>query len=333
MALVFFAGQRLYATLGPSKAVAAADGSLVLLSHGKLHRFGKDGIRSEVIDLAQLGVPVRPSDFALHRDGRLVISDPDASVLHRCKLPGGPCETLDIGLSALPGQAALPLNAAKLYIDDDAQRYYVSDNFGHRVVIADFAGKALAHSGRGTFSHPNQLATRAPGELSVVDTDHRRVATFEVTGDRWGRLVDSLDTDAGGVARPGRVWPFDSVRAPNGDTWVLIARGHMEDADLVVFDPRAKAVRRIDLGDDSDPFDIEAWRGRIWVSDATNYRFESVSFDGRRGAIEDRAFIDELASERQVPKRWRMARAAGQVGAFLTPLIALIVLGWRARRR
>ena len=323
----------MYATIGPSKAVAAADGTLVLLSHGKLHRFGKDGMRTEVIDLAALGVPVRPSDFAMHRDGRLLITDPDRSVLHRCVLPRGPCETLDVGLLTVPGQGVLPLNAAKLYVDDDAKRYYVSDNFGHRLLIADFDGRLVAKSRSGIVHHPNQLATRKPGQLTVVDTDDQRLVTFDVSGDKFGGILAQMDTSADGVAREERVLPFDSVAFEDGTTWVLIARGHMQDADIVEFDASGAATRRIALDDDSDPFDIERWRDRVWVSDATNYRFESVDRSGKRGSIEDRKFLDELEAQRRIPARWRLARTAAQAGEVIAPLLALLLVGWRARRR
>jgi hypothetical protein len=328
VALMIHAGQRIFGTIGPSRAMATPDGSLYLLSHGKLHVFGPDGMRRQAIDLATLGVPVRPSDFEIHRDGRLVITDPDHSVLHRCELPRGPCQALEVGLRGLPGQEVLPLNAAKLHIDDEAKRYYISDNFGHRILIADFDGRVLAQSPRGSVHHPNQLSLRKRGELTVVDTDYHRLVTFDVTGDRVGRVVGNMATDAPEIARPGRVWPFDSVRLENGETWVLIARGHMQDADVIAFDDLGKARRRVALDDDADPFDIEPWRGRVWVSDATHYRFESVALDGTRGQIEDREFAAELAREREVPGRWRAIRTAAQVGMVLIPALGIFIL-WK----
>jgi len=331
LAFVIYAGGRIYGTIGPSRAMAMADGRLYLASHGKLHVFGPDGKRREAIDLAALGVPPRPSDFEIHRDGRLVITDPNASILHRCALPSGPCERLDVGLKSVPGQEVLPLNAAKIHIDERGQRYYVSDNAGHSIVIADFAGRVLGRSRTRVVWYPNQLAVTGEGELTVVDTNHRRLATFDVSGDRVGRVVSEMSTAAGGVARAGRRWPFDSLRLDNGETWVLIARERMRDADLVVFDSRGKARRRIDLGEDSDPFDIEVWRGRVWVADATNYRFESVGADGAvTREIEDQAFVGELAAARDQTRRWKAIRLAAQVGMGLVPLIGILVL-WRVK--
>ena len=305
------------------------DGTLYLLSHGKLHQFGRDGKRMRSIDLAELGVPTRPSDFEMHRDGRLLITDPNRSVLHRCRLPAGPCEVLDVGLRSVAGQQVLPLNAAKIHIDDDARRYYVSDNFGFRVLITDFDGRVLGQSKDRAVRHPNQLAAHRQGELTVVDTDNRRLVTFDVSGDKFGRVVHELDTDrAMGIARPERRLPFDSVAFEDGTVWVLIARHHMQDADIVEFDADGFAKRRVALHDDQDPFDIERWRGRVWVADATNYRFESVDRNGVRGEIEDREFIAEVAEARDGPRRWRVIRRAAQVGMALVPALGIFML-WR----
>ncbi|MGZ5100437.1 MAG: hypothetical protein ACXWGX_06870 [Usitatibacter sp.] len=308
--------------------MAAADGRLYLASHGKIHVFGADGARQRAIDLEALGVSPRPSDFDVHDDGRLLIADPNESTLLRCA-PAGPCERIDPGLKRMPGQTLLPLNAAKLRIDETTQRYYISDNSGHNVLVTDFSGRLLGRSPTRTVAFPNQLAVTAPGELTVVDTGHRRLATFDVASGSFGPLKSEMSTDAGGVARPGRNLPFDSLRLPGGETAVLIAREGMMDADRVVFDPGGTPARRIDLGDDSDPFDIELWRGRIWVSDATHYRFESVNFDGSdRKGIEDAAFADELRDAARAPKLWKAIRLAAQVGVGLVPLLGILVM-WR----
>jgi hypothetical protein len=325
---VIYAGQRIFATIGPSRAMAMPDGTLFLISHGKLHQFGSTGRRIQAVDLEALGVPPRTSDFEMHRDGRLVITDPDRSILHRCRLPSGPCEELDVGLRSLAGQQVLPLNAAKIHIDEAAKRYYVSDNFGFRILVADFDGRPVAQSSKRIVRHPNQLSIGKPGELTVVDTDNRRLVTFDVSGDRFGRIVEEHATYAPGIARAGRVLPFDSVRFDDGTVWVLLARNHMQDADIVEFDATGKAKRRIALDEDSDPFDIERWRERVWVSDATNYRFESVDREGRRGAIEDREFLAELEQARAGPQRWRLIRRVAQAGMILLPAFGIFAM-WR----
>jgi hypothetical protein len=160
-----------------------------------------------------------------------------------------------------------------------------------------------------------------------VDTDNRRLVTFDVSGDKAGRLIRAMDTETD-ITRPGRSLPFDSVRFEDGTTWVLVAMHHMKDADIIEFGPSGNAVRRIALDENSDPFDIERWRDRVWVADATNYRFESVDRNGVRGGIEDREFLEELEQARVWPQRWRSIRVAAQVGLVLVPLLGVGLL-WR----
>jgi sugar lactone lactonase YvrE len=326
--LVLEAGERMYATLGPTRAAVAADGSLYLVSHGKLHVFASDGARRSVFDLAALGVSRRPSELALHADGRVVFADPDTSMLERCRLPAGPCERLDPGLRAAAAQPLFPLNSVRVAIDDSARRYYISDNAGHRVVIADFSGRALASSAPGMFRYPNQLAITAPGELCVADTNHHRIATFDVRGDRIGLALREVSTRALEIARPGRAWPFDAQAMPRGETWVLVANNRMRDADVVVFDAAGKATRRIDLGDDSDPFAIRPWNDRVLVADATRYRVVDVMAPGAPPALHDAGFSRELERERENVERWRQLRIAAQAGLVAIPLAAILAL-WK----
>ena len=321
------AGRRIYYSIGPSKAVATADGGLYLVSHGYIHVFGKDGVRRQAVSLESLGASLTPSDLAVHRDGRVVVANPDGSALERCKLPAGPCEQLEFGLTRVLAQVALPLNSVKVWIDDDRGRYYISDNAGHRLVIADFAGKVIASSTNHVVFYPNQLRLTAPGELTVVDTNHARVATFDVSSDRIGRVMRELPVAARKVARKGRRWPFDAAQLPSGETWVLVADDHMSNADLVVFDANGATNRRIDLGADSDPFDIELWGDRVIVADATNYRVEALTLDGRPvRAFNDAAFERELKDAKREPDMWRSVRVAAQLGIVLFPVLAILVL-------
>jgi hypothetical protein len=103
----------------------------------------------------------------------------------------------------------------------------------------------------------------------------------------------------------------------------------MKDADLIVFDANDKSVRRIDLGADSDPFDIELWRDRAIVSDATNYRVDAITLDGKRvAAFDDAAFDAELAKARDAPRIWHEVRFAAQIGVVAIPVLAIILLSF-----
>lgn len=281
------------------------------------------------MDLAAIGAPSRPSDFERHADGRILVTNPDAPELVRCAWPAGPCQRIPVDLRSLPAQEVLPLNAAKLHIDEAGGRYFISDNAGYQVLVTDFAGKLITFTRPRIVRHPNQLALVAPDRLAVVDTDNRRIATFDLVDGKLGSVLGGMSTAATGVARPGRSWPFDSVRLPDGATAVLIATLGMKNADLVFFDASGTPRKRADLGEDADPFDAEVWRGSIWVADATRYRFDAVRFDGSRGpGLEDTAFLVELDAERSEIERWKWIRQVAQYAVVGIPLLGALLL-WR----
>ena len=328
VAFIVYAGTRIYGTIGPSRAAVAADGSLYLLSHGKLHQFGTDGLRRQVIDLASIGAPPRPSDFDLHRDGRVVLVDPDHPELVRCRLSSGPCERVPVSIASLPAQEVLPLNAAKIFVDDEGGRYFISDNTGYRVLATTQDGRTLSATTPSLVKHPNRLALVAPDRLDVVDTDRARIVTFAVSDKGVGNMIGERSTRSR-LSRYGRVLPFDAERLPDGSTAVLIAAVGMKNADLVIFDPNGRPSIRADLGADSDPFDVVPWRGRLWVADATRYRFVSVNLDASVAApLEDTEFLAELDRAREEPERWKDYRRSAQIGVVGIPLLGALLL-WK----
>src|SRR6185503_18891512 len=113
----------------------------------------------------------------------------------------------------------------------------------------------------------------------------------------------------------------------DGRMVVLVAADGMKDADVIVMDGAAR--RRIDLGAGSDPFDVEAWNGRIIVADATHYRLQAIDANGTVASdFPPAVFRDELEHEREVPAFWRSVRMGAQVSVVLVPLVAILLL-WR----
>ncbi len=330
LALVFHAGSAMNRTIGPSALAVGTDGRLHVASHGRLHVFDAAGTRVAKTDLEPLAGPLIVSDIAVLGDGRVLLADPDGPALVRCSPGRSPCERLALDLAAHTREHLVAGNAFKLFVDETRQRIYLSDNAGHRLVIADLEGRVLAASAaRKDLHFPNKLWLSAPDRVDVVDTNHRRIATFDVSGDRVGPVVGQLRLDATGIARPGRAWPFAAAVQPDGERWVLLARDGMKDADVVAFGEDGKARRRVDLGADSDPFAIARFGDRTIVADATNYRLLAIPAGaGPAAEFGDAAFRGELAEARAVRERWVHARTGAQAGVVLAPLLGIFFL-WR----
>ena len=330
LGVVVLAGNEINRDLGPNALAVAPDGRLYVASHGKVHVFSAENRREAAFDLAAMGAERIPSDLAVRADGRLLVADPPNARLAVCDLAKAVCDGRELGLAGWTPAHLMPGNPFKFSLDEARGRIYISDNGGHRLVIADATGKVLARTEPSReVIFPNQLHSHAPGELTVADTNHSRIATFDVAGDAVGRVLREFPVAGTGVTRPGRAWPFGMARLDDGSFWVLIARDGMKDADVVLFDPKGKAVRRIEAGDHWDPFAIALWKGAVVVADARNYRLHA--FDpagGNLRRVSDPGFESELRAIEARADAWRNYRFYATMGIAAFPIVGILVL-WR----
>jgi hypothetical protein len=327
---VFHAGSEINRELGPNALAVSPDGKLFVASHGKLHVFSDENHREASYDFEAMGLPRAPADIGVRSDGRLYFADMERARLVVCDLQKAVCDGTELGLASWTPAHLMPGNTFKFFIHEPRSRLYISDNGGHTLVIADASGKVLS---RTTPSRevifPNQLASYAPGELTVADTNHNRIVTFEVGGDRVGKVLREFSTRGLGPSREGRIWPFGMARLPDARSWVLIARNGMKDADVMLLDAKGAAVKRIDLGADSDPFAIALWKGAVVVADGRNARLQAFDPDGgNRREIRDEAFAEELRGIARRSDEWREYRTFGIAGMVLFPIMGIVVL-WR----
>lgn len=329
LAVIVHAGNELNREVGPNAMAVAPDGRLFVVSHDKVHVFTAENRRESVLDLKAMGAPRIPSDIAVHSTGRLYLADQEGARLVVCDIALARCGGQDLGLTGWTPEHLMPNNTFKFTLDEGRGRIYLSDNGGSRMLIADASGKVLARTpgDRSVVWFPNQVATYAPGEMTVVDTNHHRVATFDVSADTIGRVVRSFPIDAPGIAREKRAWPFALARLPDGNHWVAVAGDGMKDADVILYSPQGKALKRVDLGPRSDPWAIAAWNGNVVVGDARNYRLHAFAADGSRvREFGDPAFERELREREVTALAWRQYRAYAIVGVIAFPLVAIGLL-------
>ncbi|HVQ62314.1 MAG TPA: hypothetical protein VMS53_09550 [Burkholderiales bacterium] len=328
-AVLYYAGDRLGAgTYGPSEVARAPDGTVWVASHGALHRFTEAGERKQVLSLGALGLAPIISELLALSDGTLVLAEAVPSAAYRCN----PGESKCVAITAGFGRIGPTAHALMVAADEQRGRWYFSDNANHRLILTDADGKVLDVSAPGRVMHPNELAVEKPGELMVVDTDHRRLVRISVERDVFGSDLWEMKTDSR-FSRPGRRLPMDLARSPEGNWWVLIAREGMKDSDLVLFGSDGKALKRIDLGPDSDPTRIAAVPGGLLVADPTRASLTRVSEkDGSAAPWGDSAFQAELDGLRASRSLWRDLRLAAQVLVVVFPLVGIFVL-WRLGER
>ena len=76
VATIYYSGDRMGEGLqGPSKISRAPDGTIWVVSHGKLHRFSASGERKQVIAHSALGLGPILSEILALSDGTLVLAE------------------------------------------------------------------------------------------------------------------------------------------------------------------------------------------------------------------------------------------------------------------
>jgi hypothetical protein len=327
---LYHAGERLGEGMqGPSKIAPAPDGTVWVASHGQLHQFTAAGERKRVVALSALGRSSIISELLALSDETLVIAEAEPSAAYRCELDALKCASITSGIAAAAGPTA---HALMIAADEKRERFYVSDNAGHRLILVDFEGKVLDITKPGRVLHPNEVYLEKPGELVVVDTDHRRLVRIAVKGDVFGADLWEMKTNSR-LLRPSRVLPMDFSRSPDGGWWVLVARDGMKEGDVVLFDRDGKSVKRIDLGAESDPTQIAVLPDGLLVADPTGATLTRVA-PGETvvGPWGGAAFQSELDGLRASRSYWRTVRLAAQFLIFAIPLAGILVL-WRMGER
>lgn len=330
LAAIFYAGEQLGAGVpGPSKIGLAPDGTVWVASHGGLHHFTAAGERKQTVALSALGRGAIISELLPLSDGTLVLAEAVPSAAWRCDVAARICSSITAKVAASVGPTAHALMVAA---DESRGRFYISDNANHRLLLLDFDGKVLDATAPRRLYYPNELAVEKSGQLVVVDTTHRRLVRIPVESDVFGPDLWQMKTD-NPLLRPGRRLPMDLAPSPGGGWWVVIARDGMKEGDLVLFGADGSAVRRVDLGEDSDPTQIAAVPDGLLVADPSRATLTRIAPDGSvAGPWGDAAFQAELGALRASRSFWSTLRRAAQVLLVVFPIAGVLLL-WRLGER
>jgi len=330
LAAIYYAGEELGAGVpGPSKIGLAPDGTVWVASHGGLHRFTGAGERKEKVALSALARGAIISELLPLSDGTLVLAEAVPSAAYRCDIAARVCTSITAKVAASNGPTA---HALMIAADEEHRRFYISDNANHRLLLLDFDGKLLDVTAPRRLLYPNELAVEKSGQLVVVDTTHRRLVRIPVEGDAFGPDLWQMKTD-NSLVRPGRRLPMDLAPSPDGGWWVLIARDGMKEGDVVLFGADGNAVKRIDLGPDSDPTQIAIVPDGLLVADPSRATLTRIAPDGSvAGPWGDSAFQAELGGLRAARSFWSTLRLAAQVLLVAFPIAGVLLL-WRLGER
>jgi hypothetical protein len=348
------------ALTGPSDLALSPDGRVVVVENRYLQVLDADGVRTESVPLARLGIDGFVRDLHFANDGRLYIAD-ESRGIRRCRTDGWTCNTLTYE----PGVAA-PLRTYKFALDESAGRILVTDAARHQISVFTMDGQHV-HTTRGEATplcFPNAIVIDWDGLVLVADTNNHRVVAFDpaietqlrprwslYTADVYGSertchntsrllpeksdawLSRALDFDmtgspkAIGVAAPGRVWPTEVKRDRRGRLWVINARGDMSFATLLRYETRHAAPDAIELGEGSDPTALLALEDAMIVADFFGFALLKIGADGRAQSFARGEYADELEQKRERYARARSVRklCVGALSASLFFVLAVFL--------
>ena len=155
------------------------------------------------------------------------------------------------------------------------------------------------------------------------------LGTTAGTGDAF--IDRQLDFDANDFpqplpgARSGRIWPTAFAQTSDGNWWVLVGSGALDDGDVLILDGEESV--RVSLPNGADPFDILVLEDRVLVSDVTNMRVYQVGLAGKSVAMfADETLGDVLAGAAQRKQRYGWLREASRYAIYAGVGLMVVIL-------
>jgi predicted Zn finger-like uncharacterized protein len=240
--------------LGGLDHISVLDNNVYIHFNRTLYHLNSDGKLLNSVKLSDLGIKGRASDIQLLSDGTILIGDWDSRNIKRCNT-----ETLSCYVIAPTGNETLKL-PFKFFADESSGQIYIIDTSSHQLLVQDIEGqkiRVLADSKILRF--PNDILVDDDGLIHIADTNHHRVVTLKLNGDR-AEEIGSPIMGRNSLGRPGQNWPVALTKSTDDNWWVLNADTNMKDADLIIYDKFGEPKHRVMLSENADPLDI-AWVG------------------------------------------------------------------------
>ncbi len=319
------AGEAVSVSAGPG-ALASTDETVYFVAGGTLYVADAGGALQNELSLASLGLSSVVSQLAVVA-GDVLVADGTRGTVHRCDLVRRACEQI-VRIPMRGRGGAMAVASAP-----EADRLYVADTNGHELHAYSLKGKPLYRlEVEGGLKYPNEVIWLGDGRLLVVDTNHHRIVVLADDGGGHTRLLQKMaaKNDLG----RGNTWPIAAARDSEGNTWVVIADGLLNNGELIRYDAEGRPQRHIELGGDADPVALAPLADTVLLADMANYRLHRIGVGRRVQAFGDAALRNALRSlqARHSHGLWMRYLSIGMVAAFSLIGAFAAYLDSRARR-
>lgn len=315
---------------------AHPDGTAYITLGNQLFGFDQAGKSTKQIDLQRLGADENVmTDYAFFSNGDILfrrhtskhsistnldilfrlpnlesnITEDKRFGLFRCSLQQFSCQPF----------TKVPLNLDDVFaltIDVKTDRVFIADTSRHSVYLYSSRGEAL--DAKTDFYFPNQLAFEN-NQLYVADTNHHNLVVMQTNGNKFGAVTETIAT--GRNAKESRnTWPSGFLLLPN-ELWINNAGDDMGFGDIDVFNHQGAFIKRLQLPDLADPFDMLRLGKQVLVSDFSQDRIYRLNLNG--DYLDDfkpaviQALVDSLHAQRLKYKQLEN----GFTGMFVLALV------------
>ena len=286
---------------GPTMLVTDRHGQVITNIGHTLYLLNELGTVEQQVDLAALGIPDVPlSDGLVLPDGTLLLGAAGGEQIYACQLAQQHC-------TPFLNSSRVPVSAYKLAWDERRQHLIVVDGERHRILTYERNGNFIAASRGGTrgLKFPNTPLVTPQDELVIADTNHHRLVALDAQtlGEELWEL--SVKNDLGNFRR---IWPTDFTRTASGNFWVILDDDLLEHGDVILFDSRHRALKRLDLPPDWDPVKLRRHGDAVLLASFGSIDLVRFWSDGEHikpfGDAGFRTALADVRARRQASERW-----------------------------
>jgi len=299
LGLRVYAGHQATRILGPDH-MAASPEQVYVHANGHLFVLTNQGATLKHLGPSELQLIGTVIDLRLMPDGRLLIAERVPARIRLCDPEPWSCSQIDAPLTETL------FNQFKVLPDVSGQYLYITDSTRNGGLYqVDINAGSIRPLLLDELSYANDIQRGPEGALWIADSYNRRVVTVRVEGEtvEQPQLRFATDNEA---ASEERTWPM-MLQALGDGAWAVtqpMATGG--PADILFYQDKEYAPRRLPLAEGIDPTDLIMVNGQLLASDLLGIALYTIDIEsGSYTPWGDQVINDWLNQQRTAHERYQ----------------------------
>lgn len=299
LGLRVYAGHQTTLILGPDHMAASGEQVFVHAS-GHLFVLTNQGATLKHLGPSELQLSGTVIDLRIMPDGRLLIAERVPARIRLCDPEPWNCSQVDAPLAETLSNQFKVLPGASgryLYITDSTRNgglYQVEIKSGRiRPLLLD------------QLSYANDIQRGPEGALWIADSYNRRVVAVRVDGETVEQPQLRFATDNEATSEE-RTWPMMLLALGDGAWAVTQPMATGGPADILIYQDKEFAPRRLPLAEGIDPTDLIMVNGQLLASDLLGIALYTIDIEtGRHTPWGDQIINDWFKEQRLIHKQYQ----------------------------